>query len=82
MSAPSATSRRPVRRAARALAVLAAVPAALALSALPAGAVPTEGDPTVVVDPCWRNGAGEPAYPGQRYGCDLPAELRGPVQEF
>jgi hypothetical protein len=29
----------------------------------------------------WPNGADGPAYPGQRFGIDLPPQCRGPVLE-
>jgi hypothetical protein len=77
MSAPS------IHRSTRRLAlVLAAVPAALALTVLPASALPTEGDPVTSGDACWRTADGRPAFPGHRYGCFLAPEDRGPVLEF
>jgi hypothetical protein len=73
------------RSTARALAVVAAVPLALTVSALPAAAVPDEGEPptsTAAIVPWgWPSGDG-PAYPGQRFGRYLPPELRGNVLEF
>jgi hypothetical protein len=60
-------------------------PAALALSALPAAAVPDAGEPVPAEQPLvrwgWADGEG-PAYPGQRFGTGEPLELRGPVLEF
>lgn len=79
MSAPS------TRRSARLLAVLAAVPATLVLTALPAAAVPDAGEPVPVEQPLvrWGWAAGDgPAYPGQRFGIGLAPADRGPVLEF
>ena len=76
----------PRRRAARLLTALATVPTALAVSALPAQGVPTEGDPpaatTTPAEGRWGcPGVDGPAFPGQRYGCALRPEQRGPVLE-
>ena len=72
------------RRTARSLAVLAAVPATLALSVLPAQAVPDPGAAVaataVVVDGCDPSAAWA-TYPGWRGPC-LQPELRGHVLEF
>ena len=77
----STTSRRPVRIAS----VLTAIPVALTLGAMPAAGAPFSGEPTGTGTPAvvwgWPDGEG-PAYPGQRFGVGLPAELRGPVLEF
>jgi hypothetical protein len=75
-------SARSLRTTARLLTVMSAVPTALALSVLPAQALPTEGDRVAAGDPCWRNDEGRPAFYGQRYGCGLAPEDRGPVMEF
>jgi hypothetical protein len=73
-----------IRRTVRSLAVLAAVPATLALSVLPAQAVPDSGSPVadiaVVLDGCDPSAAW-PSYPGWRGPC-LQPELRGHVLEF
>ena len=72
------------RRTARIATGLSALPAALALTALPAAATPFPGEPLPerpAVVWGWPDGQG-PAYPGQRFGVGLPAELRGPVLEF
>src|SRR5919107_1875141 len=68
-----------IRRTARSLVVLAAVPVTLALSVLPAQAMPDPGTPVaaqpvpvVECDPT----ADWPSYPGWRGPC-LPPELRG-----
>ncbi|HLM05139.1 MAG TPA: hypothetical protein VK402_08145 [Blastococcus sp.] len=73
---------RLIRSVARPVIIIAAVHTALALSVLPAQAMPTEGDPVSAGDACWRNVEGRIAFPGQRYGCDLAPEDRGPVMEF
>lgn len=71
-----------IRRTARSLVLLAAVPAALALGALPATAVPIPGDPVPEPPVVWGWPDGEgPDYPGQR-GASLPPQFRGPVLEF
>ena len=70
-------------RTARSLAVLAVVPATLALSVLPAQAVPEPGAPiadAAVVQGCDPSAAW-PTYPGWRGPC-LQPELRGHVLEF
>jgi hypothetical protein len=74
----------PLRRTASALAVLAAVPTTVALSVLPAQAVPDPGaavaDTAVAVEGC-NASAAWPTYPGWRGPCLAPA-LRGPVLVF
>lgn len=88
MSATRTATRTPAspHRAARLLVLIALTPAAAALSVSPAQASPWAGDrvPAAEVSVVWGwpGGADGPAYPGQRFGANLPAQLRGPVLEF
>lgn len=76
----------PSRRTVRAALVAGLVPAALALSAGPAHAIPWPGDPVPDDRPAvawgWAGGADGPRWFAQRFGINLPPHLRGPVLEF
>jgi hypothetical protein len=86
-TAPTHRTRRPSGR--RRLSAYGLLTSALVLGIVagvaPASAALEEGTPPAPVD-CrvvwgWPNGADGPAYPGQRFGIDLPPQCRGPVLE-
>jgi hypothetical protein len=81
-----AMSATTTRRAARLLLLTAVAPAAVALSVFPASASPWPGDPVPPTADAvvwgWPGGADGPAYVGQRFGANLPPQLRGHVLEL